>query len=106
MYSHPSIEHLRPLPFHIEAHSSAAEPSVNQEDAVAVSPFSEGAAYEDLSPDALRRLLKNTARVASRKILQGPWWVLAHEILAVGSTTAYRLCSKANLDPDEKVSLT
>ncbi len=64
----------------------------------------EGARYEDLSSDALQRLFRNTARVASRDALRKPWWVLVHEILAVGSTSARQFCRKANLDPDDKVS--
>lgn len=45
-------------------------------------------------------LLANARRIASREYSQKPNWVLAMNLFAVGSNTAYRVCREAGIDPD------
>ena len=45
-------------------------------------------------------LLANCRRVCSLHFQRQPDWVLAMELFAVGSTTAWRLCVEAEIDPE------
>jgi hypothetical protein len=54
---------------------------------------------EALSGKTLRVIITNAYRNA-RRLKACALWAVARDIFGVGSTTAWKLCRKAGLDPD------
>jgi hypothetical protein len=45
-------------------------------------------------------LLANCRRMLGRTHAKSPNWVIAMELFATGSTSAYQICTEAGIDPD------
>lgn len=56
-------------------------------------------------PDAelLRRAVKSCRDVSKNKGAKHPRWVAVMDAFQLGSTYAWQLCERFNLDPDEQV---